>query len=176
MELNVSISKATDGTVVPSEQQVIVIPSSATVSELNSIEDTIMYNVLHSKFSNMPKSLIEEEFSLILKMKLIHLFISREYITNSIDIDTILAELECGLMPLVKNYIKYILSIDMIGTRQLSLIMNEVSDLVYSYVKLEFIRHSLVFDDEYIRNYIDGIFEYMSKRIKGESVKSPETP
>ena len=139
---------------------------------LGGIDRSIVHNVFHDKYKNTPTKLIKDEFVLVLKMKLMDLFINKEVLPNSLDKEEVLNSLETVLVPIIDNYIGFILSIDVIDNYSLNVIMNELSNIVFSYIKLEFLKHFLDFKDSFNKNYIDEIFEYMTKRIKGEEIES----
>ena len=123
---------------------------------------------IRTNYIGRPKSLVRQELVLELKVKLMSLFSDNNIIADSLDAEIILNDMETNLIPLINKYIDYILIMEYIGNHKLNIMMNEISNIVFSYIKLEFMRHSLVFKDSFNKNYIDEIFEDIVKKLKGE--------
>lgn len=145
----------------------IATTEEQTKLKLRMGNDYEITNSLRVNSIGEPQELLNEQYLLTVKRKIIKIFLDKEMIQDSLDVNNLLVDINERLMPLISKYLIYVLSINKIYSHALNMYMNEIASLIYGYVKLEFMYHSLVFSNVPIKNQIDDIMEEIINSIHG---------
>lgn len=128
-------------------------------NKVRSANDYMVINRLPEAFVGMPQKLINEHMLFITKGKILSLFNIDTMVPSTLDMNAMLDSIEYNLMPAIREPIIFILSQPQISNKQLEVMKNEISNIIFSFIKLEYLRHTIVFKDLTNKNYIDDIVD-----------------
>ena len=102
----------------------------------------------------MPNNIIVKQMSLKIEVELVKLFIRDEIIYHSLDIDKITKDLDTYLVPMINKIL-----LDMLDNNinNKTAICEDLINIIFRYVKLEYIMHSLVLKEDFIQDYISNM-------------------
>lgn len=143
--------------------------SLTSSNPLAIIKEEAIQNIIYNNDNmniDMPKELILEGILFTIKVNLVKLFMQNEIIHGTLNMDNVLVGINTKLIPAISKYIYYTILNQNVDDRFINILNNEISNIIYSYVKLECMTYQLNFNELSNKSYIDNVLEEATKIIK----------
>lgn len=160
--------------IVPAVEEVVISKDLVLVEEdtkkakIRMGNDYEIINSVQLKNDGESQYIINEHYLLFIKRRVLRIFTDKEMIQNTLNIDEVIIGINERLMPIITKYLIYIISMNKIYSHVLNIYMNEISSIIFGYIKLEFMYHSLVFSNIPIKTQIDSFMDEIVNDIHGE--------